>query len=126
MHAAAPGVLNRVFAEALTERLRRHDRLEIHANRLHDGAAGDPRWLGRALLLRGYSARYRGQVEQAKSFASAALAILVAAADPAGCAACREPPRRRRPTTWFACTPKRRSRTRRSASMRRRCARSVP
>jgi hypothetical protein len=59
MYAAAPHDLNRVFAEALTERLRRHDRLEMHAEQLHDGAAGDRRWLGRAMLLRGYSARYR-------------------------------------------------------------------
>ena len=90
MHAAAPHDLNRVFAEALTERLRRHDRLEMHAKQLHDGAAGDPRWLGRALLLRGYSARFLGQAEQAEALASEALAMLAAAADPAGCAACRD------------------------------------
>ena len=90
MHAAAPLDLNRVFAEALTERLRRHDRLEMHARQPHDGAAGDPRWLGRALLLRGYSARFLGQAEQAEALASEALAMLAAAADPAGCAACRD------------------------------------
>ena len=91
MHAAAPRDLNRVFAEALTQLRRRRDRLEIHANQLHDGAAADPRWLGRAPLLRGGSARHRGQAKQAGLFASEALAMLVTAADLAGCAARREP-----------------------------------
>lgn len=53
MQTAAPLDLKRVFAEALTKRLRRHVWLEMHANQLLDGAAGEPRWLGRAPWLRG-------------------------------------------------------------------------
>ena len=90
MDSAALQALNRVFADALTERLRRHDRLEVHASRLMEEGAGSPRWTGRALVLRGYLARYQGHAEQAEELAGQALAMLGPHADAAGCAACRD------------------------------------
>ena len=82
--------LNRLFVDALAERLRRQDRLEPHAQRIFERATGDPRWLGRGRILRGYAAAYQGRFDEAHSLASEALAELVSTTDPAGQAAARD------------------------------------
>ena len=90
MHADRNDELNRLFVDALAERLRRQDQLEPHAERIQERAAADPRWLGRARLLRGYAAAYQGRFDDARSLASEALAELESSADPAGPAAARD------------------------------------
>ena len=64
MAATRSAELNQLFVNALAERLRRQDRLEPHARRMLDLAAGDPRWLMRARVyagLRGGISRARRQ-----------------------------------------------------------------
>ena len=90
MDGSAPHHLNRVFTDALGERLRRHDQLEAWAGVLTDGAAGCARWEGRALVLRGYAARYGGQAAQAEAMAREALAMLEPLNDAVGCADARD------------------------------------
>ena len=82
--------LNQLFVNALAERLRRQDRLEPHARRIQDLAAGDPRWLLRARVLQGYAAAYQGRVDDAHSLASEVLAEFEAIADIPGSAAGRD------------------------------------
>jgi tetratricopeptide (TPR) repeat protein len=82
--------LNQLFVDALAERLRRQDRLEPHARRMLDLAAGDPRWLMRARVLQGYAAVYQGRVDDGHSIASEALAQFEAIADIPGIAAGRD------------------------------------
>ncbi len=90
MTATRSDELNQLFVDALAERLRRQDRLEPHARRMLDLAAGDPRWLMRARVLQGYAAAYQGRVDDAHSLASEALAEFESIADIPGSAAGRD------------------------------------
>jgi signal transduction histidine kinase len=89
-HAGRDAELAALFQRGLGERLRRQDRVHLHATALLAQAGSDPRWQQRGRVLQAWGEIYLGQVDAGEATALRALDAMQALGDASGAAAARD------------------------------------